>query len=157
MNRAMFLTIALLAFQWAGTPLAAQGCAHASANAAEYLADLRTTFYSDDPADAASRGDAIVMLSPADSAYVVQDAAVCQRVVRRAIRYMRDNDSTWAMGREGNYEATVFRIGPYFVVALSAEDPPATYVDGVLSFDSDVHGKYIVFRARGLKVLRVFN
>lgn len=157
MNRAIVLTLALLVVQGARSPLVAQGCTHAAEDAGEHLENLRSTFYSDDPADVASRGDAIQILSPTDSAYVVQDSATCDRVIGRAIGYMRDNDSTWAAGREGDYEATVYRLGPYVVVVISAEDPPATYINGVLSFDPEAHGKAIVFRARGLKIVRVFR
>ena len=140
----------------ASSAVVAQGCAHATEDAPAELETLRPTFYSDDPADSASRGDALRKLLSTEPAFVVTDARECTRVLARAIRYMREHDPTWAAGREGAFEANVFRFGPYYVVGIAAESPPATYENGVLNFDTDVRGKYIVLRERGLKVIRVF-
>jgi hypothetical protein len=138
-------------------PTKAQNCPHGTEDAEIELSSLLPTFYSADSADAASRGSEIQRLSESDSAYVVRDERECGRVLSRAVRYMREHDPTWKAGQEGNYEANVFRLGSYYVVGIAAESAPATHENGVLNFDSDVRGKYIVMRERGLKVVRVFG
>ena len=153
----LIVTALQLVLAGAASPVVAQGCVHATDDAQAELETLRPTFYSDDPADTASRGDALRRLAPTETAFVVTDARECTRVLARAIRYMREHEPTWAAGREGNFEANVFRFGPYYVVGIGAESPPATYENGVLNFDADVNGKYIVMREHGLKIVRVFG
>jgi hypothetical protein len=155
MNQIYFVTAALLV---AAAPARAQGCSHTPDDADEERVELAPTFYDSDPADPAVRGNAIQQLSASDTNYVVHDDSVCDLVLARAIQYVRGVDSTWARGAEGDYVASVFGFGPYYVASISAEQPAATYANGTLSMGSPAGASWqIVLRPEDLEIVRVFS
>jgi hypothetical protein len=144
----------------AAAPAYAQGCSHSSSpsDAQEEREIIAPTFYSSDPANQVERGNVIEQLSSNAPSYVVRDDAVCTRALQRATRFMREHDPVWTSGREGNYSADVFRFGPYLVVSIMAEQPPVRATPSSVEIPpSRGEGYRIVYRAHGLKLLRVFN
>jgi hypothetical protein len=76
-------------------------------------------------------------------------------VLDRAVTYLRQKNTLWAGGREGNFAATVYRFGPYFAISLAEERPAATYENGVLSGFATGRSPFLIYRASDLALVRV--
>lgn len=140
----------------ASSPALGQGCSHASPYADDERMDIAPTFY--DSTGVGNRGTEIQQLSSSDTSYVVHNDTVCDAVLSLAIAYMRTVAPVWTANQEGNYVATVFRFGPYFAVSIDAEEPAATYSNGVLTMgSSSTVGRLIVYDASTLTRLKVFH
>jgi len=149
-----------LLLTWAVTVLSipmsanAQGCQRTSPDAAEDIEEIAATFY--DPESGDVRGTAIQLLTSADTAYVVRHDATCQAVLEEALPYLRQHHPLWVAGQEGNYQATVYRFGPYYAVELVPEDrsPPPT--PGTLEMVRHDHrATLMVYRASDLTLLKL--
>jgi hypothetical protein len=130
-----------------------EGCGRTSESAEELREDLAPLFYSSDSLDAELRGTAIRRLSPADTQYVVREDSVCEAVLAVAVPLMRQYNTMWAAGREGNFTATVIRFGGYYAVSLVSEMPPMTLKDGVFTSFGSATSATLVFRADTLEIL----
>jgi hypothetical protein len=131
----------------------AQGCQRTPPHAEEDLQEVALLFR--DSAYAEDRGTEIRQLADADPQYVVRDDSVCQAVLDRAVAHMRRNNTIWAAGNEGNFEAVVYRFGPYYAVGLTEETPPVTFENGVLSGFSTGRSPFLIFEAGGLTLVKV--
>lgn len=132
----------------------AQGCGYTSPGAEAEMEHIAPSFY--DPEYADVRGTVIQLLTSADTAYVVRDDSVCQVVLSQAITHLRQHSSMWSAGQEGNFQATVYRFGPYYAVSIAPEDrsPPPT--PGTLDMiRHDRSSALMVYRASDLTLLTV--
>lgn len=123
------------------------GCARTSPYADEFHADMKSLFFEADSIADRLRGGVIQKLGASDTSYVVREDSVCDRVLPVAVAQMRASNQIWASGQEGNYTATVFRFGPYFVVTLGEE--PGAAVENRRS-------PTLVYRAADLVLLKSF-
>ncbi|HEX8393942.1 MAG TPA: hypothetical protein VF665_16485 [Longimicrobium sp.] len=103
-----------------------QNCSLTAPDADENLRDLAPMFY--DPDETENRGPHVRLLTAADTQYVVRDDSVCQAVLDVVIPRMRRAFRSWAAGREGAYEATVYRFGPYLAVEITDGSMPGSHV-----------------------------
>jgi hypothetical protein len=133
---------------------AQQGCARTASYAEQSRTALAPLFYSSDQNQADVRGTAIQLLSASDSSYVVHTDSICTQVLAVAVAYMRQYNTTWAAGNEGNYVATVFRFGPYYAVTLAEARPPVTYSNGTLSGFQTGRSQTLVYSAPTLTLVR---
>jgi hypothetical protein len=138
---------------------AAQGCSHTSELADDMLESYAPTFFGSDPANVAERGSVIQQLTGPDARYVVHDDAVCSRVLAAAIPNMRQASSVWSAGREGSYQVTVLRYGPYLAVSIGAAAavPIPSPNPDVIHVPATGDGALIVYRASDLERLKVFR
>jgi hypothetical protein len=120
------LGIAALLVMAAVPAKAQQGCARTAPYAEEARQTLVPLFYSADATQVAVRGTAIQRLSASDTNYVVRTDSVCDQVLSTAVALMRQHSPVWSSGAEGNYVATVYRFGSYYVVGLAEERPAVT-------------------------------
>ena len=135
------------------SPANAQGCQRTSPHADEDMPEVAATFY--DPEYGDVRGATIQLLSATDTAYVVRDDSTCQVVLNQALAHLRQHHPLWAAGQEGNYQATVYRFGPYYAVEMVPEDrTPRT--PGTLDFVRNNHdATLMVYRISDLALLRL--
>lgn len=141
----------------------AQGCSRTSPSAEEELVALAATF-SSDPESAIDHGPWIPPLAATDSTYVVGDDSTYQAVLDVVIPAMRTGNTIWAEHREGDYTATVFRLGPYYAVVLllKGDGSPSLTVtknaDGSTTVNGFETGRnpFVVLRATDLEILRIF-
>lgn len=141
---------AVLAFS---VQASAQGCQRTAPHAEGYLPELAASFY--DPDYAEDRGTTIQLLSAADTAYVVRDDSTCQMVLNQALAHLRQHHPLWAAGQEGNYQATVYRFGPYYAVEMVPEDRTPT-TTGTHDFVRNNHdATLMVYRISDLALLRL--
>jgi hypothetical protein len=146
------IAAALAAVFFVPSIAAAQECQRTSPYADEDIHELALWFYN--PEYKENRGTEIQLLTPADTQYVVRDDSICDALVTDALARLRDGPSPWAEGREGNFEATVYRFGPYYVVELMEELPPVTYENGVLDGLVTSRSPTLIYRASDMKLLR---
>lgn len=123
------------------------GCSRTPDYAEETREDLAPLFYDSGNENAEFRGTAIQQLSAADTQYVVRDDSVCEAVLSAAVARMRQYNTSWANGQEGNYSAAVIRFGGYYAVALAEESPSLTVQNGMLSGFGTARGWTLILRA----------
>jgi hypothetical protein len=119
----------------------------------EDLEAVGSVFY--DSESVLVRRSIIQLLTSSDTAYVVRDDSTCQAVLDRALPYLRQHMSTWKEGQKGNFEATVYRFGPYYAVQAVPEDslPQSTSILDLVVHDRSA--SLLIYRASDLTLLRV--
>lgn len=132
----------------------AQGCQRTSAYADEDLEDVSAIFY--DPEYVEDRGGVVQLLASSDTAYVVRDESTCQAVLSQVVSYLQQNHPVWMQGQEGDFEATLYRIGPYYAVEVVPEEKSAADSGDLSSLIK--HGRsatLLIYRASDLTLLRL--